>query len=302
MEQDAPTMSVSLEESEAPAVETPPPAAPVAEAAPVSPSANTEDAEPEGVVVATGEKYVPLAAVKAERERRKTAETNLSAKDQEIASLREKASKYDEAASYLQQAKPYIEKAKADLQRQNTPPETQGPLSPAEAEEYARDFDLYTADGKPDVTRAQRIAARHEKMSQRQAQQTVAPILQTEAQRTANALYQKYLNAPEVNGVKVDPRFLAEVWNIVPADMIAANPNVAETLYRTAIGNQMLAGHKPVQAPPPVVPTESVGTGAQKDKPLGDMSQRFQQASRMKAADFKTTRESYTPGVANSLE
>lgn len=306
------SIAVSLEEPAlgnnaptAPAAETPP--APTQEAVTPPPAPqNTEEGEPEGVINApTGEKYVPLGAVQAERGKRKEAEKALSAKDQEIASLREKAIKYDEAAQYLAQAKPYIEKAKADLQRQNqpqTPAEQPGPLTSAQAEAYAKRFDLFTTDGKPDVARAQEIAKDHEEQMRRVAQQTVAPLMQNEAQRVSTTLYQQYLNRPEVNGFKIDPKYLANTWNTVPPEMIAANPQIGEVLFRTALATQIMEGGKPIQAPPPVVPTEGVGSGTPREQALSGHSFKFQQASGMKPQDFRDTREKYTPGQPNSLE
>lgn len=302
MEQEQATMSVSLEDAAPAVVETPPPAAAAPPPAVETPP-NQDEPEPEGTILAAnGEKLVPLGALRAERGKRKDAEKALETQKSEFEPLKQKAVKYDEAASYLQQAKPYIEKAKADLQRQHAPVEPRGPLSPTEAEEYAKDFDLYTADGKPDIVRAQRIAARHEKMSERKAQQMVTPLVQNEAQRTSQMIYQQIIAQPEINGFKLDKRFLDEAWQAVPPEMIAANPNVANVVRLVAMGRQIESGHKPVQAPPPVVETASVGTGAQRDQPLTQSSQRFQQASRMKPAEFKETREKYTPGAPNSLE
>lgn len=302
MEQEQATMAVSLEEPGLPQPETPP-AAPVETPAAQTPPPNPDDLEPEGTIAAaTGEKFVPLGAVKAERERRKAAETTLSAKDQEIAALKEKAQRFDEAKDYLDRAKPYIEKAKADLQKQHTPPEPQGPLSEAEAVEYAKDFDLYTPDGKPDVARAQRIAARNEKLSERKAQQAVAPLIQTEAQRQANFIRANLLSRPiDKTGAKVDQAAFDKLWAEVPPEQ-AIQPGVADIVYLAALGMQYQAGRMPAPALPPVVPTEGVGSGAPKEQALTSMSQRFQQASNMKPHDFKETREKYTPGVPNSLE
>lgn len=292
--------SMSLEESPeivAPAGTVTPPAQEPVE----TPPAAQEEPDPEGTVVIPQGKVVPLTALQAERAKRKEADKLLSAKDQEIAAIKEKAQKYDEAAAYLQQAKPYIEKAKADFQRQSAPPEPQGPLTEAEAVEYAKDFDLYTSDGKPDIARAQRIAARHEKLSERKAQQAVSPILQTEAQRQSNALFQHYAQQPEINGVKIDSQVLAQVWQTVPPDMIV-QPGVAEVLFNNALAIQIRSGKVAKPAPPPVVPTESLGGGAAAPAPLSDVSQRFMSAAGIQKKTFTELREQFKPGQSNSLE
>ncbi len=297
--------SVSLEEPTIvgpgqPVVETPPveaPAAPVVEE------------EPEGTITTPAGKVVPLAALQAERGKRKEAESKLLA-DTEVAALRDKAAKYDQTAAYVQQAQPIIEaiRSRPDLvqlakQPATKPPEPAGPLSEQEAVEYAKDFDLYTADGKPDVGRAQRIAKRNADINARQMQQTVAPLVQSEAQRTSTALYQRYLNTPEVNGYKIDARYLSEAWNTVPPEMIAANPQVGEVLFRTALANQLLAGHKPAAvSAPPVIPTEPVGGGKPGEVVLTPIDEKFLSASGMKRADFQTTANAYKAGQSNSLE
>ena len=288
--------SMSLEPAEmvnpgAPAAETPPPAPET----PPPPAPVAED-EPEGTIAAAdGQKYVPLGAVKAERERRKEAEGKLT----ELEPLRQKAQKYDEAKDYLETARPYIEKARADLQRPQTP--AVDPALEAEAIEYAKDFDLFTPEGKHDVARAMRIMKRNDERSAKQAQQAVSPILQTEAQRQSLGLYQHYLNQPEVNGVKVDPKFLAEQWQMVPQE-ISADPKVAQVLFINAIGRQILSGHKPISAPPPPLVTESVGHGRPSEVTLTEDSEKFLRASGMQPKEFKETRERYKPGQSNSLE
>lgn len=283
---------------------------------PVTPSADpppavepTDDPDPEGVIFATnGEKMVTLKALREERGKRKETEKALHAKDAELEPIKQKAQRYDEASQYLEQARPIIEKIKArpDIlklaDQPPSPPEVvAGPLSPAEAIEYAQDFDLYTADGKPDVERAQRIAKRHYDMSARQAQQAVTPILQTEAQRQSTQLYQQYLAQPEVNGIKVDPKFLAETWNSVPPE-VSADPRVAQVLFMNTIGRQLLSGTRPMPAPSPVVTTESVGGGRPAMAALPQESQRFMQAAGIKPAEFAEVRERYKPGQQNSLE
>ena len=293
--EETPVYSMSFDEPS----EVPPPAEatpdPVAEAPPAEP-VDTEP-EPEGTITIPQGKVVPLGTVQAERGRRKEAEKALAAKEQEIQALAEKAKNWDEAKVYLDQAKPYIEKARADLQRPKDTPAVDPAL-----EQYAKDFDLYTADGKPDVERAGRIMKFHDDRAQKTAQQLVAPILQTEASRTAQGLFQQYVSRPEQNGVKVDAKLLAEAFQMVGPELIAQNPAVAEVLYMNTIGRQLLSGQKPVSAPPPPLVSESLGPGKTPDVALTDMDTKFMQAAQMKPSDFKETRDRYKPGQNNSLE
>lgn len=275
-----------------PAVETPPPAA-------------DDDADEGVITAATGDRFVPLSALKSERQKRKDAESKVLP-DADVQLLKQKAALYDESAQYLQQAKPIIEKIKNRpdiIALADKPPAQQQQQADQRAEAYAKQFDLYTPEGKPDITRAQAILADQDARMQSIAQQVVAPLAQTEAQRVAETLYQRTLQQPEVNGFKIDPKFLQEAWSVVPPELVAANPAVAELMKFVAAGRQVLSGHKPMQAPPPpVVPTEPSGGGRGSDQPLNQMSEKFQQVSGMKPADFRSTREKYTPGGPNSLE
>lgn len=300
--------SVSLEEPASivgPGQSVDEPQAPVVEPA----AAVVEDQEPEGTMTTPAGKVVPLAALQAERGKRKEAEGKILS-DAELSALRDKAQKYEQTAAYVQQAQPIIEaiRSRPDLvqlakQPAAPAPVPAGPLSEQEAVDYAKDFDLYTTDGKPDVDRAQRIAKRNADINARQMQQTVAPLVQNEAQRQSAQLYQRYLNTPEVNGIKIDARYLAEAWNTVPPDLIAANPQVGEVLFRTALANQVLAGHKPATVTtPPVVPTESVGGGRPAEGVLTAVDEKFLAAAGMKRADFQSTANQYKPGHSNSLE
>src|SRR5687767_12164816 len=219
------SVSMSLEDTPEITGPTPTPAVTQEPPQPTPPPApEAEDADPDGTISgAGGIKFVPLGAVKAERERRQAAEKAAKDKDAEVASYKEKALKYDEAAGYLQQAKPIIEKIRSRpdiLKLADQPP---APVTPvvdpaleAEALEMAKDLDLFLPDGKHDIAKALRILQRTDQRAAKQAQQAVSPILQTEAQRQSQAYYQHFLNQPEVNGVKVDPRFLQETWNSVP--------------------------------------------------------------------------------------
>ena len=298
MEPEVATMAISLESDPNAEVLTPTPAA---ETPPETPAATTEsEPEPEGIVYASnGEKLVPLGAVIAERGKRKDAEKALKAKDAELEPIKQKAQAFDDAKVYLDQAKPYIEKAKADLQRQNQPV---APAVDPALEQYAKDFDLFTAEGKPDVERAERIMRFHDDRAQKLAHQAVAPIIQTEANRTAQSLYQQYVSRPEVNGVKVDGRMLAEAFNMVGSEMIASNPAVAEVLYQNVIGRQLLSGHKPITAPTAVVPTESLGGSSTPEYRPTATSEKFMQAGNIKPSVHKEASERYKSGQPNSLE
>lgn len=304
---DAGIVSTSLEEPEivSPPVTTPQePAAPVAD-----PVADPVDADPEGTISgAGGVKFVPLGAVTAERAKRKEAEKAAKEREAELAAIKPKAEEFDRSRQYLEQARPIIDgiRNRPDLvaqlhQPRQAPNEPQGPLSVSEAEDFAKSLDLYTQDGKPDIARAQKIAGVADKLAERKSQQAVSPILQTEAQRQSQAWFSHFLNQPEVNGMKVDPKLLKEAWDTVPIEN-SADPRVAQVLYMNTIGRQLLSGQKPITPLAPVVPTEAPGGARGVDTPLNDLSQRFRQAAGIAQKEFAERREAFKPGQNNSLE
>lgn len=292
MSDELPAGSVSLEEEpQTPPVETPPPV--VAQ----TPPANPEDADPDGTVVNPGgEKLVPLSALAAARQAARDAKA-------EVATLKPKAERVDQIVSEWQAAQPILERAK-QLAQQPPPPAPKGPLSDQEAMDYAKDLDLYKADGTPDTDRAQRLASRQQAIAEKQAQQYVQPLIQHTAQGQSRANFEQAANfkQPQTN-IQVDREILTQVWNSVPPEM-SAQPNVAAVLWQTALGQMVIQGKlKPGTAPPPpVVETASIGGSVPVAASLNAMDHSFRTAADMSEKDFTATREKYQAGRVNSLE
>lgn len=284
--------------------ETPP-----KEPEPTPPAAPAEDADPEGTIEGTqGVKFAPLGAVQAERARRKEAEKVAKEKDATIAQLKQKADAFDEASGYLEQAKPIIEtlKQRPDLVAlaKHPPPkqEPAGPLSEQEAIDFARDLDLYQSDGTPDIVRAQKIAKRQDALADRRAAERVAPLQQREAAQQSEYNRRTILNLKDGAGnALVDPEALNAVWKTVDAET-SANPQVATTLYRLALGLMAEKGlSKSTPNPAPTL-SEPVGGGKPGPETLNATAQAFQRASGLSTKEYTQIREEYKPGEMNSLE
>lgn len=281
---------------------TPDPPAP----APVAPA--TEDTDPEGTIEATGGvKFVPLDAVKAERARRKEAEKSAAEKEALAQQLADKAAKYDQTEAYLRQAQPIIETLRQrpeliKLAQQPPPPEpTAGPLTDQEAVEYAKDLDLYKADGTPDIARAQRLAARQQSLAERQARQAVAPIYQQSAIQQSAMMRQAILQMKDDAGnAKYDPAVLDQVWKLVPPEE-SAKPEIASALATFADGLMYQRSRGRVVAPPPPVVTESVG-GGKPAAQLDGTAEAMLRASGLTRKDYTAMRSEYKDGHTNSLE
>lgn len=277
--------------------------------APVAPP-NPDEVDPEGTIEASGGvKFVPLDAVKAERARRKESEAKLKEKDTLVEQYRQKAEQFDQASQYLDQARPIIEtlKQRPDLVAlaKNPPPvkEPDGPLTKDEAEQYAKVLDLYTADGKLDIDRAQTAAKLNASLSQRQAAQAIAPFQHREAQQQSEHNRRTILNFKDAQGnAMVDPTALNTVWSAIdPAE--SAKPEVATTLYRLALGLMAEKGLTTKHtAPEPVVHSESIGGGKTSPQTLDHTGEAFLRASGQSRKDYMAIRESVKLNEPNVLE
>lgn len=294
-----PAGTLSLEDDAPP----PPPVDPPAPPAPEShaPPANQEDADPEGTVVNPGgEKLVPLSVVAKLREEKRTLHA-------EIGTLKPKAEKVDQIVQEWQAAQPMLERAKQLANQpppQTTPPAPKGPLSDQEALEYAKDLDLYKADGQPDTDRAQRLASKQQAIAEKQAQQYVQPLVQHTAATQSRANFEQAAAFKDQNtGIIADRGILQSIWSNVPPE-ISAQPHMARVLWAQAVAETVLQGKwKPGNAPPPPPPahTESLGGGPGKVE-LDHVQRGFATAAGIKTKDFEEMSARFKPGERNSLE
>lgn len=275
---------------------------------PTVPLVDADDADPEGTITIPSGKVVPVGAVQAERGRRKEAEKALTAKDAEIATLKAKADKYDQVEPQIRAAMPIIEgiQRRPDLVAQLNQPapvakEAAGPLTADEAVEYAKDFDLFTPEGKPDVDRAQRIAKRHETMNARSTANAIAPFAQNEAQRQSQTLYRQVASYKDAQGNTVDATILKNIWNLIPAEQ-SSKPEVAGVLYRMALAEQMIQGKGPKPGLPPVVQTEGVGQRTTQNTTITGIDTQMMKAAGIAEKDYTATASRFKPGQSNSLE
>lgn len=224
-----------------------------------------EDAdEPEAVELKPGERYVPVSAVKALRE--------------QIKELKPKAKKADELDAYLAEKKPYVGFVEANWQALTNPqpqaaPQAQAPAQPAvndkQAEDYARKFDLYTADGKLDLARAQAIIEDNRRMAREEIQQAIEPMQTQTYTQQAEANYSALLQAKDHAGRPLEKAVVDHVIGMITSQLprakaaqVLADKNVTDLLLRVARDTQMQQKGPGVKAPdtPPLV-TERAGGG-----------------------------------------
>lgn len=274
---------------------------------PTVPVQATED-EPEGTVEIPTGKVVPLQALHAERGRVKEVRGELEAAKQEIERMRRDVDEYAALKPKLQEAMPIIEavRRRPDLVKMAYEPAPEpakpaGPLSDSEAEDFAKDLDLYTPEGKPDLARAQRLATRQQALADRAAQTRMAPYEQQTAARQSQDMRQQIVSMKDAQGRTVDQRALDEIWNAVPPEL-AARPEVASVLYYAAKGYaEHHAKGRAEPAPAPVV-SESLGSARGDGPSLTAIDERFMKAADIKASDFQKTAARFRAGHSNDLE
>lgn len=272
-------------------------------------SAPVEEEEPAGTITASEHvKFVPFGAVKEERAKRQELAKTNEALSARLAEAQAKADQWDRMRPAVEQAMPLIDKlrGRADLLAQlDKPPVAPaapaGPLTPQDAIDFAKDMDLYTPEGTPDVERAQRLAARQEAIAATQAQRMVAPY---EAQNVAHQSAQmraQIAQMKDANGDTVPAQVLDLLWGAVPPEL-SARPEVASVLYYAAKG---YASHTTKGGPPmpsPVVPTEGLGPNRTGAPTLSAMDERVMKAAGMSRKEFTEASARFTPGTHTVLE
>lgn len=205
-------------------------------------------------VEVSGKKMVDLDALIAERRKgQEKADKLTAAWEKEKADLTAKASQVDKLAADIDAMRPDLEflQQHPDIRQKHQAPNPADQVSNEEAEATARDYELYTGNGL-DIARAKRIILKEREKTKQiataAAQQAVAPALQQTAQGQARGNFVWAAQQKDSSGRPLaDPQILASLWSTVPPEL-AANPEVAKHLLKTAIGETHLQGKQPPAA------------------------------------------------------
>lgn len=286
-----PPGSVNIEdETPAPAaaeaVQTPPAAAPP----PASPE-EPKPAEVESVDVG-GEKYVPVAALVAERKQRQA----LTATAQENETLKAQLAEAAPALAFLK-ANPHL----LTPRPLEPPPAAAPPSVDPDAEEAARLMDFYKADGTLDLDKGARWLKLQDKRAGRVAQETVQPYAQTTARERSVSNFQKAVAFRGPDGVAADPKVLQQLWAMHPAED-TANEQMAGAILIQALGMGTIRpkGPQPPVAPPLV--TEPIGGPPRRPTQLSALETTVATNKGIKPSDWAKNQEGYTPGRPTVLE
>jgi len=314
LEGDAPATIVGPSPTPEPAT----PAEPV-QAAPPAPPVDDDVDPPDAVVDASGRKLVPLDALKATRQELKAAKQLA----QGVEELRAAAAQGQQLGQFFAELNPLLTKLRnrpdivANIMNAQEPP-PMGPPSPyappqdpgeailskQDAEDLARTLELYTPEGSPDLHRARKIAFYMRRTGREEALGATAPLTQSMAYGQAGTLKQQYSQVRDKAGRTVNPAVLEQIWNIVPPELIARDPNVAGILYYAARGYSSHHGLDEPTAPPrtPLF-TESPGGRPQASgSPLSDFDRAMQRATQLSDKQYTERASGYKPGAINVLE
>lgn len=276
---------------ETPIEETPPEAI---QTATVEPAEETHE---EAVELKPGEKYVPLSALMAVRNENKA--------------LKPQAAKAAELESQLNELRPYADFVKANpqlLQPRQEPAPPPDPTKDPAIEQYARRFDLYTADGKPDVERAKAIIDDNRAVAREEANKLLEPVRnETLAQRAvANVTWmtqQKDAAGNPLAQEHIDAvvRSITGQMTKAQALKVLADPAVVQVTTDTAWGRQARSA-RPVAQKPPGEPLHVETAGGGQGVPITDASRRLAKSAGISDKDFEASAKKFQPGKYNRLE
>jgi hypothetical protein len=273
------------------------PAEPVAQVAAVE----ADDAEPEGAVeVAPGRRMVDVSVVAAERKRAREA-TEKKIRD-EMAPLQEKAAKADALQQALDSVAPMLQRLKEQGQPQErAQPSPESQVSDADAEQEARDLQLYDKDSKLDVVTARKIIARRRSETSAAARQAAQEAVTPYAQQTAQqAMQQQFAAMASKLGADdiLTPKELAQQF-VELGPELSQHPEVAQVALERAIGRAYLQKRgKQAQAPTrePVL-SEAPGGRITHDYTPSATAQKMG----LSAQDLKESAKTYNPGNVSPI-
>lgn len=221
--------------------ETPPPAAPVDEDAAFEADLTSQTIEVPDSSAQDGKvKLVPLSAVTTLREKLGTVKGELKSAKEAGAKTGEYEAQIATLQQQLQQAAPVLQAYQAMVQQQAAPPQTTTE-DDAEAEAFARNLDLYTHDGKPDIGKAKAILGVVDKRAEQKATASVQPLQQHTVSQQSDLLLSRALNTKTPDGLQPHPDDLRAVWSRLDRS-VTATVDGAKQVWIQALGISQLAG------------------------------------------------------------
>lgn len=284
-------------------VEQPPQEQPTAEAAAVDPAQPPPD-EPD-----------PSEGLSEVAEQVSALKAALTQARGQLRDLKPLAQRTQQVEAELNSIKPYAEFVKNNphLLQPQAPPAPVAPPDPStdpQLVSYAKRFDLYTGDGKPDVERAKAILDDNRKIAREEAQALVAPLEQQTYEQKAAANLTQVMAFKDGDGNVLQPVYIEEAVKSLAqgtdkAQLVKmlADPRVAKVIGVTALGLQAMATKKPaaVAQPGEALHVETAG-GRGPDYTMGDADKRVAKIARVSEKDWTAMNKNFNPNGPNSFE
>lgn len=179
-----------------------------------------------------GQQVVPLAKLLQIKDEAKATKAELETLRQEADQYKQFAQQFGPYAQLLQQRPELVQM----LTGQGQPPKAEAPQPQydPEAEAIAREFDLYTPQGQPDLARAQRFLERIDKRFDGRVSQAIRPVQETALQTRATALRSEAANYLTRTGY-AKPQTFDKVASMLPPEL-QANEEVMRLVMVIARG------------------------------------------------------------------
>jgi len=270
---------------------------PAPEPEPVT-SLDVDEPEPEGIVeVSPGRRMVDVSVVAAERKKaRENAEKGV--RERELAPLKAKADALEQA---LETVKPHLARLHEMSQPKPQPQDPVSQVTDAEAEQEARDLQLYTKDSTLDIATAKKIIARRRMETDRAAssaaQQAIAPYVQDNAQQRMGQQFAMMVNELGADDILTKEELAQQFVELGPD--LAQHPQVARVALERAVGQKYLQRKGRATQAPQREPVLS-------EAPGGRIAQDFtitERAGKMGLTkdDLKTSAKTFTPGGVSPI-
>lgn len=268
---------------------------------PAEPAQDDDEAIPEGAQIVNGQPVISPSVLAAERKRaREKAKEDA---EKEFAPIRAKAAEADALRQALDTVKPHLEQLRQQAQR---PPEApQEPqVSDAEAEQEARDLQLYTKDSTLDVATARKIITRRRAEAKaaavEAAKEAVTPYAQTSARDLSARNFEKFARdlVGDDGQLMADPQIVVDTWKTLPPDL-TQHEEVARIAMAAALGESLLRKRKSGTRPParePIV-SEAPGGRTSSDIRVSESGKKMG----LTDADLKASAKTYKPGEPSEI-
>lgn len=263
------------------------------------PVADDDEALPEGAQIVNGQPVISPSVLAAERKRAREKAT--ADAEKEFAPIREKAAKADALQAALDTVKPYVEQIRQQQQPRPVTPDPVSQITDAEAEQEARDLQLYTKDSTLDIATAKKVIARRraetEAAATKAAHAAVAPYAQNSAEMNQRQQFAAMVNELGADDILTPQELAHQFVELGPE--LSQHPQVARVALERAVGQAYLRkrgrrGSAPQREP---VLSEAPGGRMTQDVTLTERGRKMG----LTQQDLKSADKTFTPGGASVI-